>query len=314
MSSFASQLTLNRRPRTRVLVGLPLLAALLGAMLGLAVRDDARGTAGRRAVAPPAQLVAAGDLRFVPPAGWTPVRRSPGIPGLEGARTSFLRNWSGDVAIALLPPANRSLLPAQLAAARAVPAPRPRVLRAGGVQAYHYMRVLGHGRLVEVYAAPTTRGTATVACAMTVYTPGVCDLVLPTLRLVRGSFLALNADAAFLAHLPMVVATLDAQRGRLRGRLVRASRADVAARIVDRLARAYATADRALQPVAAPRSAAAATVRLLGELRTGYAGLAGVLRTGDRAAFARAARVISGGEIRLARRLDRWESAVRAAG
>ena len=313
MSSLASPATPSRRPRTRVLVGMPLLAALLGATLALAVRDDTRGPAGGPPVAPApaAPLVATGDLRFTPPVGWNPIRRSPGIPGLDGAHATFLRNWSADVAIALLPPGRRSLLPAPLAAARAVRA-GPRVVHAGSVQAYHYIRLLDHHRVVEVYAAPTTRGTATVACAMTVYTLGVCQQVLPALRLARGSFLAANEDAAFLERLPTAVAALDAQRKELRVRLARAQRADVAAGIIDRLASAYATADRQLRPLATPRSAA--TVRMLGGLRAAYAGLAGVLRTGDRAAFARAARAIGDSETLLARRLTGWERALGPAG
>lgn len=314
MSSLASPATPSCRPRTRVLVGMPLLAALLGATLALAVRDDTPGPAGHGpvAAAPASRLVTTGDLRFAPPVGWTSIRRSPRIPGFDGARATFLRNWSADVAIALLPPGPRSLLPAQLAAAPAVRAPGRRVVRAGRVQAYHYIRLLDHHRVVEVYAAPTTQGTATVACAMTVYSVGVCDQVLPALRLARGSFLAPNDDAAFLERLPTVVAALDAQRKELRARLARAQRADVAAAIVDRLARAYATADRRLRPLATPRSAA--TVRMFGGLRAAYAGLAGVLRTGDRAAFARAARAIGDSETLLTRRLAGWERALGPVG
>jgi hypothetical protein len=48
-------------------------------------------------------------------------------------------------------------------------------------------------------------------------------------------------------------------------------------------------------------------VRLLDELRVRYSGLAGTLRTGDRAAFAATARAIDLDESRLTARLEGWQ-------
>ena len=301
----------RRRPSSSVLlVGLPALAAVLGAVLALAFGHGS-GEAPRRAAPPPVlSTVAAGDLRLTLPNGWAPVRTGPQIPGFSAARTTFARSWNADVAIALLPAARPSLLPAQLDAAPSLTSPRPRIARAGTLRANHYVRLLKGQRVVDVIVVPTTQGIATIACSSSVAAPGECELALRGVRLARGSFLALNADSAFLADLPAVAATLDAQRVRLRARLARASAPEQAARAADRLAGAYAAARGALRPLVAPQSGAAATVRLLDTLRVRYGELAGALRAGDRASFARAARAIGGEESRLAARLQGWQRAL----
>jgi hypothetical protein len=299
---------IHRRPSSStVLVGLPLLAAVLGAILALAFGQDA-GTAPRRAAAPPAvSTLAAGDLRLTLPDGWAAVRTGPEVPGFQGARTAFARSWNADVAIALLPAARPSLLPAQLDAAKSLASSRPRIARAGALRAYHYVRAPKGERVVDVVAVPTTQGVATIACSSAVPAPGECDMALGGLRLARGSFLPLDADAAFLAGLPTVAARLDAERVRLRARLEDAALAEEAARAADGLAGAYAAAGRALRPLVAQHGAAAATVRLLGALRARYRELAGALRAGDRIAFARTARAIGSDEARFAARLQTWQ-------
>jgi hypothetical protein len=315
MSAVASSpAVVRRRLSAAVLVGLPLLAALLGAVLAWALGDDARDSQTRTVAMPAARVVATGDLRFALPDRWTPVRNGPAVPGFDGARTTFVRSWSAHVAIALLPPTSPSLLPPQLAAARRAGAPAPLVLRAGDVRAYHYVLVLGSDRVIDVYAAPTTRGTATVACSRILYMPGDCDLAVPALSVAHGSFLPLSADAAFLEALPGVMARLNAERGHLRGRLAKATSVEAGARAAARLAAAYAAAGRALRPLAAPASEAPATMRVLDRLGTEHSGLADALRAGDPDAFDRSARAIRADEKRLAEALARWRRALRGAG
>jgi hypothetical protein len=312
MSAFGHMPTTVRRrpPASAVLVALPLLAAILGAILALAFGDDAGPAPVRATPAPAGRTVAAGDLRLTLPEGWTPIRTIPAMPGFEGARATFARSWNADVAIALLPAVKPSLLPAQLDAAKSPASSRPRVAGAGTLRGYHYVRDPRGAGVLDVVAVPTTRGVATIACRSTVVAPDECDLALRGLRLARGSFVPLSADAAFLSRLPAVAATLDAERVRLRERLARATLAEDPARTADRLAGAYAGASSALRPLAAPRSEAAGTVGLLERLRVRYVGLAGALRTGGRAAFVATARAIARDESRLAARLERWQRAV----
>jgi hypothetical protein len=298
--------TVRRRPSIAMLVGVPLLAALLGALLAWALRGDG-DRAPDRAAAGSAQAFVAGDLRLTLPDGWRQVRTGPSVPGFDKARTTYLSSLSSDVAIAMLPPTHPTLLPAELATRRDAAALRPRVLRAGRIRAYHYVAPLGAQRVVDVYAVPTTRGTATVACASPVYELGECQAVVGALRLARGDFLPLSPESAFLEALPAAVARLNADRAVLRTRLAQASTPEAGARAATRLAATYQTAGRPLRPLLPPDGDARATVRLLDSLRAEHASLAVALGTRDAAAFDRLADTIRLHEDRLADQLRAWQ-------
>ena len=304
----------QRRASAAVLVGLPLIAALLGAVLGSAFGDDgARRVQSAPQPRPAPRVAASGDLRFVLPNRWTTAVSGPSVPGFGDARPLFARSWNSRVAIVLLPPTGPSLLPPALAAARRPGAPAPIVVQAGRVRAYHYALVLGGQRLVDVYTVPTSHGTATVACSGVLYMPAECDLAVPALRLARGSFLPLSADSAFLEALPSVMARLNVARARLRERLARATLVEGGARAAGRLADAYASAGRELRPLVPAHGKAAATTDALARLRTAYTGLALAVRHRDRGEFTRVSRSIRADESRLARALAEWQRAIRAA-
>jgi hypothetical protein len=308
MNALASIVTtVQRRPSVAILVGVPLLAALLGGVLAWALRDDGHDSPDRATTPAAARAFAAGDLRLALPDGWERVRNGPAVPGFDRARTTFVSSLSSEVAFALLPPESPTLLPAKLASRQGANALRPRILRAGRVRAYHYVTAVGAKPVIDVYAAPTTRGTATIACSSTVYELGECRSVVAALRLARGSFLPLSADAAFLERLPAVVAKLNAERGALRARLTHAASAEAGARVATRLAASYAAAGGALRPLLGPEGAARATVRVLDRLRAEHLSLALALGIHDRVAFARAAGTIGAHEDRLARRLAAWQ-------
>ena len=256
----------------RCSLGLPLLAALLGAVLALAFGKPA---ARRRTPRPRrprrGAVVAAGDLRVTLPEGWTPTRTGPKIPGFEGAHATFARSCDSDVAIALLPARSPSLLPPELDVATNPASARPRIA-AGRDAARLRLRPAREGRkdrrVLDIVVAPTTLGVATIACSSAVVAPDECAQALRGLRLAGGSFLPLERRLR-LPRRPSrgAMTTLGAQRLRLRTRLTRAGLAAGAARTAYRLAGTYGTADRALRPLAAPHSEARSTVILLRRLR-----------------------------------------------
>jgi hypothetical protein len=297
----------QRRPSVAILVGVPLLAALLGGALAWVLRGDDQTAPHPAQVTAAAPAFVAGDLRLALPDGWRQVKTGPVVPGFDPARTRFVTSLSSQVAFALLPPDNPTLLPAALASRQDVGALRPRILRTAQVHAYHYVTAVGGNHVIDVYAAPTTRGTATVACSTTVYELGECQSVVAGLRLARGSFLPLSADAAFLERLPTAMTTLNAERTTLRARLTQATTPAAGARVALRLAASYAGSARALRPLVGAEGEAPATVALLERLRAEYLSLAAALGTQDRVAFARTAGTIAAHEARLARRLDVWQ-------
>ena len=291
----------HRRPRSSVLlVGAPVIGALLGAVLALAFAAGGGPRPSRAHPLPAGRAVAAGDLRFTLPRGWTPLRAGPDVPGFDGARKTFARSWNATVVVALLPAQSPSLLPRGLGRTGASRPARPRVVWAGALLGYHYVRAVKGQSVLDVVVVPTTQGVATIACAVTVVAPGECDRALRGLRLARGSFLTPGADAAFLSRLPALAATLDAQRMSLRARLAGTLVPEEAARAATRLAGAYATAAHALRPLSAGRAEEAATVGLLDGQRVRYGALAAALRSGDRRAFRATAHAIDRDEARLA--------------
>ena len=309
MNAFASiSATVQRHRTVALLAAVPVVAALIGALLGWALRGDA-GSSSDRAEAPSgAQTFAAGDLRLTLPEGWSRATKGLAVPGFDPARTTLLTSVSTDVAVSLVAPASPSLLPAGLdTGSRA-----PRVVRAGRVRAYHYVVALGANRVIDLYAAPTTQGTATVACSSTVYELGECQKVVGALRLARGSFLAPTENAALLERLPAVVAALNERRAPLRARLAAAVTPEGGARTAERLAAAYAAAARPLRPLIVRRGAAIDTVRTLNRLRAEHVILARALRAGDRVTFSLTAQRIRRDERRLDRLLAGWERAMRA--
>ena len=309
--------TVKRRPSSStVLIGLPLIGVVLGAVLALAVgAGTPKKTSSPVAATPAVAVVAAGDLRVTLPAGWTRSRKGPAIPGFRGVETAFMRSWAGDVVVALLPAQQASLLPLRLDAATtaASRAAKPLIAREGTVSGYEYVRAAKGKGALDIVVVPTTRGIATIACSSQEVAPGECSQALRGLRVAHGSVLPLGPESAFLSALPGVTTALDAQRLRLRTRLTRAGLAAGAARTAYRLAGSYGAASRALRPLTKPHTDARSTWILLRRVRSRYFSLASAIRAGDRRAFKAAARSIEINDRRLTARLAAWQRALRPA-
>ena len=302
----------RRHPASLALVGLPVLAALLGAVLALAFAKPT--TDKPHAAAPVAAssgaVVSAGALRVALPEGWTPTRTGPKIPGFDGAHAAFARTYDSDVAIALLPARSPSLLPPALDVATNPASARPRIARGRSAERLRLRPAREGPARARHRRRADHLGVATIACSSAVVAPDECSQALHGLRLARGSFLPLSTESAFLAGLPDAVKTLGAQRLRLRTRLTRAGLVGGAARTAYRLAGTYGTADRALRPLAAPHTDARSTWILLRRLRSRYFTLAAAIRARDRGAFKAAARSIETNERRLAARIEAFQRAL----
>jgi hypothetical protein len=299
----------QRRPRAALLVAVPVIAALLGAALAWVLRDDSTDSPRPVTVAGAAKAFIAGDLRLALPEGWKQVRNGgPVVTGFDRAHTTYLSSLSTNVAVAMLPPASATLLPAPLATGPDGGARRAGIVHAGRITAYHYVVAPQPQKSpVDVYVVPTTLGNATVACTTSVFELGECQEAVAALRLARGSFLKLSDQAAFLERLPAVVARLNHDRAVLRTRLARATTADGSSRIATRLADIYHAAGSALRPLLAPTGPARETVRLLDRLRAEHASLALALSAHDSLGFGRAAGTIKAHERALASQLAVWQ-------
>ena len=172
--------TVKRRPSSStVLIGLPLIGVVLGAVLALAVgAGTPKKTSSPVAATPAVAVVAAGDLRVTLPDGWTQEPQRPARPGLprrqDCLHTQLGRRCRRRAAAGGAP----VVAAAGLDAMKCPTSSPPTAVRAGALQGYHYVRAAKGQRVLELVVVPTTHGIATIACSSAVAAPGECDQAL----------------------------------------------------------------------------------------------------------------------------------------
>ncbi len=293
----------SRRTLVLVLLALPAAAAVLGALLAWGHRD--RSSPPPRP-SPPARELAVGHIRLLVPGGWTAMTRPRPVPGLDVGATS-LRRGGAQLTVAEVPPSHPSLLPLTLARRAAPDRLRPVVERHGALRTWRYAAVLDDvpGQRLDLFVAPTTAGTVTLACRAPTRAREACRSALAGLRLAGASALPLGPDAALREGLPAAVRGLNRRRAPARAALARARTSQAAGRAADRLAAAYALAVRTLAPLAPPGGEGTALLTPFGRLAFGYGALGKALRAHDDAAVRRTGRAIASAEAALPAALRR---------
>ena len=252
-------------------------------------------------------MVAAGQLRLQPPAGWARLKPAVHIPGLELIDPVSLGDARAGVAVVGI--ASRSahreaLLPHELTRTLRTPPSGVEVTVRRGLEALRYdgLRPLGLGRAVVVYAVPTSVGVATVACADPAGRPGTvaaaCRAIAGSLRVPGGRTFPVGPDhalaAAVDAELRRLMLTLRSGRRGLSGE----HRADAATT----LSAGYRDTFAALEPVEISPADEAVQRPLLAALRAaglGYRDLAAAVRSHDAGGYRAAAARAERGERRI---------------
>jgi hypothetical protein len=296
----------GRRLTPALIFAVPLVAAAVGVLLALVLRDDGDGRPQRSGVARRRAEIAVGHARIAVPAGWESAGPRP-IPGLGAGPGASLHRGAVDVSVAELAPSHPSLLPRPLADRIPAARLRPRVERVGALRAWRYDGLPGvhPARPLHGWVTPTTAGTLTVICESPAGALDPCRRALTGLRLAGASALALGADAALRERLPAVLAALNRRRGRARRDLARARSPRAASGAAERLSQAEIAAHAALLPLASVHGAGRFVVVRLGRLAFEYRGLAFALRAGDDRGVRAAAGAIGIEERHLAATLDR---------
>jgi len=208
---------------------------------------------------------------------------------------------------------NASLLAEPVRGALGSSPRRTAVKLSSGAQAYRYAGTAAGDARLLVFAAPSTRGVATVVCKGPAEVPGFasdCDAVANSLTLRSGDWLGVPPDPSYGSQIDATIRRLNAQRRRTRRDLARAHTGGAQARAARSLARAYAAAAESLKRQAAPLGNGAVHA----SIRTA------ALRAS--AAHERAAAAAAGGQrrrydraVKLARRTDQeLERAIAALG
>lgn len=263
-----------RRPRATVALAALLVAA--GASGYIA------GGSGSSRAKP--REVEVGAIRLGLPQGWEPVKPSKGIETVAARPLVAAPPGDGErrIVAAELPRRGLGLLPAA-AAARLEAVSAGESVALGDLHATRYRAVeaRARGRPVTLFAAPTTRAVALVACAGPDARGGSfsrrCEGVAAMLSLA-GSRTAADLAPGDVAAVDRAITVLDARRAAA-GRALRGSRSRAArVRVVRALARAHAGAASALRRLRDGSEAARAgepVVRSLRGVVRAYRRLAG---------------------------------------
>lgn len=259
---------------------IPLLA-LAAAIAGLLVGGALAGgyTSGPR-VAATAQPIAHDGLRVQVPRGWTRGDAA-SIPGFGDPLQ--LRNGDEGLRASAeqLPATSATLLPAAFLATLEGAPERPTLVRVAGGDPVLRYRVPGrNGSMTLVYAAPNTKGIATVACTGPVDSsvPRACDALGGAVTVPGSRPLAPSASAAFFSRLPAVLSDLNASRTKGLEALEAASGARGQVLAADGLGRAHKAAAATLAPLVSRDGAPRATVGALTATATAYEALASAAR------------------------------------
>jgi hypothetical protein len=301
------------RGERRSLVPAALVVAAVGAIAvaaGLLLGKPDNSTPAAAPSAPPLSSSAANDavaLSF--PATWSRADRAPAIDGLDLARPVALTAGARGAGVVagrttatgptLLPAAFLKQLPDRPAAER---------VRLGELQALRYrdLRPKGSATALTVFAVPTTRGVATVACrapaaAAAAFRPD-CERVAASLRLSGAKPYGLGPQGPYARGVDRALTALAASRGRDRRALASARTQGGQAKLAGALARDHDHAAVALARLAvspADARAHAALVAAVRRSRDGYARMARAARRHDAKGFAAGEHAVRDGDARL---------------
>ncbi len=287
----------------------------VAALAGMAIRagggaDDPQTP---RSAPAASRVITSGALRVAVPPGWARTDRVPRLPGMRDSRPVVLVNGRSkvEVVIATLPATSQTLLPAPLVEGMASDLPRPSTVAVGRqLEAYHYAGLVHPRvtRLLDVYVAPSTAGTVTVACLAEAVGSLLddCWSVVSGVSLAGARPLAPGRVAAFREVLADRVPVLDAADARSRRRLAAATTPAGQALAVAGLSGTYNAAAAAGAAVAPPSPAwPQQVVERLRQTGLAYAGFERSLRRADREAYAEAKTLLRARRARLEQLLDR---------
>jgi hypothetical protein len=278
-------------------------AAALGWVAANALNDDG-----------PARAEANG-VDLVVPSGWKAPDRPAELAGLGIQLPLAYESAPGARAglIAGLVPGQRILIdPRALAARIQTDPPRPEAVSLGDLKAWRWngLKTRGPARVLNLYAAPSSAGTAVVACYAPRGgdTPSACNDAAGSLRVPGERSFDPAQGAAWRANVLKATATLARRRQALRRQLVRPRGPAAQARAARAIAAAHSGALAGIERGGVPQQAAAPHSQIstaLKALAADYNRLGRAASRRNRTAFRRAQRAIARDDARLRRELRR---------
>jgi serine/threonine-protein kinase len=301
-------------PRSRVPLALVAAVAILAVAAGLLIGGRGDSSPAPARPAPPLANSASGDVLDLSfPTTWRRTTRPPPIEGLDLARPVALgapTRGAGIVA-GRTTAAGPTLLPAAFLE-RLADRPAAERVRLGAVQALRYrgLRPGGSGPALTVFAVPTSRGVATLAChapaAAAAAFQADCERVAASLKLSGAKAYALGPQAGYARGADRALTALARARARGRRALARARTQGGQSRLAGALATDHDRAADALARLAvspADATAHAALVAAIRRARDGYARMARAARHHDAKGFQAGEGAVRDGDEKLRRAL-----------
>jgi predicted Ser/Thr protein kinase len=292
----------RRRGLTGPLLGLLLALAAAAAVGGFLA---GRGGGGSEDAEAFANTASAGSIGLSFPASWERVSEPGGVPGVRfrdplvlaptnPARARLVAGQVAQTGPDLLAPALVARLPGG--------APNGEPVELNGVEALRYSGLTPRGvdGELQLYAVPTDRGVATVACTAPAGPQAAdfrrdCEGVATTLELTGAEPYPLGPSEAYAERLRGVMTRLERTRRSGTARLRQADTPEAQAAAADALASAYLRAGRTLASAEVSPADAAANRALAHALQgtgRGYQRAADAARSGDAGEYAAAGRAV----------------------
>lgn len=312
------------RPRETPARGLPVPLPLLGAgALALVVAAGfllGKAGSGDDAEPEPGSDVSAGSLSLRAPAGWDSTK-APRVSGLALKADASIGpgDGGGSVTVGMSNATGPALLPTGLVRSLDVPPPTPEAVQLGELDALRYSGLEpekpGEGT-VRLYAAPTTKGVATVACVLPLGAPASltagCDESAASLELGNGKAFPLGRDKQYEATLRRTIKRLNAKTESGTQALRRAKTPNGQAQAARSLQAAYSDAADSLRNATKNPQVIGANRRIVAALENlarRYGHLAAAARADDASDYGTARYWINQGKKRLNGALDSVETA-----
>jgi len=313
MSGATTAAPARRRSAAPVVAGLggaALIAAVLGFVLGSSGGDSSEPAG--------SETIAAGAFDIAPPGGWTRSAGPAQIPGLDLGQDAVTVTPSGGadkgtLTVGMTESTDSTLLPKSfLSELSSKPKPTDGV-RLGDLEAFRYkgLKPKGFSQQLTVYAAPTTEGVATVACAAPAAVATAflseCESVSTTLTVKSGKAYPLGADDDYATDVSDRINALNSARSSGISKMKSAKSGKSQASAATSIATAYATAAATLKDAdVSPQFAGANSdlVKALSKAESAYKSLSSAARAESSSRYKSASKKVKSAESAVSRALD----------
>jgi hypothetical protein len=301
----------------------PVFAALgIGALIALVLGFVVGHSGGGSSEPAGSKTQAAGALDLAVPSDWTKSASPAQVPGIDFGDDALTVSPSGGaeqgtLTVGVTDAKGSTLLPASFVSKlSSKPQPTDGV-SLGEIEALRYkgLKPKGFSDQLTLYAAPTTEGVATVACAApaakaTSFLPE-CEKVSASLTLGSGKPYPLGTDDDYESDLSDTMGSLNSARTSGVSKLKSAKSGSSQASAANSIASAYASAagtlkDADVSPQFADSNSALVTA--MTKTESAYKNLASAAKRGSSSSYNKARKQVSKGEAAVQRALDSLKS------